>query len=155
MKLSRLEREEVISVIGGVVLAIGLFLSWYTLGNDNANIGPFDANETKGVTGFDALQIMRYILLVGAAAPLVLAYIVMRGHALTWPRGELTAVVAVTVLTLVVVRGVIVRPGDPPGQIGLGEGWFISLAGAIIMFGGAAFHRARHDSSDQKPPGVL
>ena len=38
-------------------------------------------------------------------APLILAWIIIRGHALAWPRGELTAVVALVALTLTVFRG--------------------------------------------------
>ena len=46
------------------------------------------------------------------SAPLILAYIIVRGHALSWPRGELTAVIALAALTLTIFRGLIDKPGD-------------------------------------------
>ena len=48
---------------------------------------------------------MRYVLLIAAVAPAILAYIIVRGHALSWPRGELTAVAALLALTLTLFRG--------------------------------------------------
>ena len=68
------------------------------------------------------------MLLIAAVAPLILAWIIVRGHALSWPRGELTAVVALVALTLTLFRGVIDRPGSPSGEISLGYGWWIALA---------------------------
>ena len=44
--------------------------------------------------------ILRFVLLVAAVAPVILAYIIVRGHALSWPRGELTAVIALVALSL-------------------------------------------------------
>ena len=66
----------------------------------------------------------RYLLLLAAVAPLILAYIIVRGHALSWPRGELTAVIALVALTLMIFRGVIDKPGSPPGEIGIAIGWW-------------------------------
>jgi hypothetical protein len=154
MKLSRLQLEEVVAIIGGLMLAGGLFLAWYYLEGPNGQIGTVRF-PTRDVTGFDALKIIRWILLVAAAAPIILAWIVVRGHATSWPRGELTAVVAVLALTLVVVRGLIIRPGQPPGSVDLNWGYWLSLAGAVIMFIAAARHRAASDDAGDKPPGVL
>jgi hypothetical protein len=63
-------------------------------------------------------------------------------HELTWARGELTAVLAIVALGLVLYVGVIDRPGEPPGQIELEWGWYVALAGAL-MLAGAALRRAR------------
>jgi len=71
-------------------------------------------------------------LLLGAIAPAILAYIIARDHALSWPRGELTAVVAITAITLILVRGLIIKPSDsghPSGEISLDYGWYIALVG--------------------------
>src|SRR3954454_7839844 len=154
MKLSRVHLEEVVAIIGGLLLAGGLFLAWYTLAGPNGQIGPSRFPDRE-VTGWEALTIMRYLLLAAAAAPIILAYIVVRGHALSWPRGEVTAVVAITALTMVVTRGFIVRPGQPPGSIGVGIGFWVSLVGGLIMFIAAARHRAASDDAGKKPPGVL
>jgi hypothetical protein len=154
MHPSRIERDELISVVGGVLLAIGLFLSWYHLGNQNAFLDAFKGPD-QDVTGWQALKIMKYLLLAAAVAPIILTYIVLRGHKLSWPRGEVTAVVAVTALTLVIVRGVIIKPGEPPAQVSLAIGWYVSLLGAFVMLVSAAFHRAKADDGPRKPPGVL
>ena len=56
---------------------------------------------------------------------MILAYIIVRGHALSWPRGELTAVVALVALMLTLFLGVIDKPGTPPGEITVTAGWFV------------------------------
>ncbi len=151
----KLEREEIIAVIGGAILAVGVFLAWYQLDNKFAKIGTLATGTGKTYSAWQALTIMRYFLLAGAASPVILAYIVIRGHALSWPRGELTAVVAIIAVTLVLMRGFIIKPGDPAGQISLQLGWVVALIGSIVMLGGAVFHRARNDTGPRKPPGVL
>ncbi len=50
--------------------------------------------------------------------------------------------------------GVIDRPGEPPGEIGLGLGWFLAFAGSILMAVGGAM-RAGSSERPRKPPGVL
>ena len=154
MHPSRIERDEVIAVVGGLILAAGLFLAWYHLDNANATLNQFKGPD-QDVTGWQALKIMRYLLLAAAAAPLILTWIVVRGHKLTWPRGEVTTVVAVTALTLVILRGVIIKPGEPTGQISLQIGYLVSLLGAFVMLISSAFHRAKADTTAKKPPGVL
>jgi hypothetical protein len=151
----KLEREEIIAIVGGALLALGVFLTWYKLGNPNTHIGSFTYQDDRSVSAWQALEVMRWLFLAAALAPVILAYIVVRGHALSWPRGELTAVVAITAVTLVFLRGLIIKPGEPVSQISLGIGWYVALAGSVIMLGGAVSHRARQDVGPRKPPGVL
>ena len=94
------------------------------------------------------------MLLAAAAAPLILAWIVVRGHALSWPRGELTAVVGVAAFVLVLFRGVIDKPGSPTDQISLSYGWFVALGGTLLLIAGAAW-RYQENAPRRKPPGVL
>jgi hypothetical protein len=148
------EREEMVAVLGGALLAVGVFLSWYKLGNGNAHINSLHGAGTS-YSAWDTLNVMRYLFLAAAAAPLILVYITVRGFALSWPRGELTAVVALTAVTLVLLRGLVIKPGDPPGQISLGIGWYVAFLGTILMLGGSVFSRARQDTGRRKPPGVL
>jgi len=153
MQLKELDRGELIAVAGGVLLGISLFLVWYKLGDKYATL-----NSCKGpassCTGWASLTIVRFLLLVAAIAPIILAYIIVRGHALSWPRGELTAVTALTALTLTVFRGVIDRPGSPPGQIALSYGWWVALLGGVLILIGSIW-RSRESSARRKPPGVL
>jgi hypothetical protein len=153
MDFRQLDRGELIAVAGGIVLGISLFLSWYSLGNQNAVL-----NSCKGpnstCTGWAALSILRFLLLITAIAPAILAYIIIRGHALSWPRGELTAVIALAALTFTVFRGIIDKPGSPPGQISIDFGWVIALVGGLLILVGAVW-RSQESAARRKPPGVL
>ncbi len=153
MDFRQLDRGELIAVLGGILLGISLFLSWYTLGNHNTVL-----NSCKGpnstCTAWAALSILRFLLLIAAVAPAILAYIIIRGHALSWPRGELTAVTALAALTFTLFRGVIDRPGSPPGQIGIDIGWWLALLGGILILIGSIW-RSQESAARRKPPGVL
>lgn len=153
MHFGKLKRGEFIAVIGGALLGTGVFLTWYKTGNGNSVLNGVRGGD-RAFSAWDALQITRYLLVAGAAAPFILAYVILRDHALSWPRGELTAVVAILAMTLVVVRGVIIRPGTPPSEISLEIGWFVALAGAIVMFFGAV-SRSSQQGGPRKPPGVF
>lgn len=158
MRLRDLSRAELVAVLGGVALAIGLFLPWYTLGaRDTLGMGAHVFHGTAAglkVTGWQAFPTMRYLLIVAAAAPLILTYIIARGNTLSWPRGEMTAVVAVIAFGLIGYRLLISKPGTVPGQTSLVWGGFVSFAGAIVMLGGSAL-RASATERPRKPPGVL
>jgi hypothetical protein len=147
----RLGMSEVIAALGGILLALGVFLPWYaTSHNRNARL-----NGARGdFSAWVAHPILRWLLLAAAVAPLVLAYIVARDQQLSWPRGELTAVVAMTAVGLILYFGFLSRPGEPPGQISLRIGWLVSLAGAVLMLVGGAV-RAGGTERPRKPPGVL
>jgi hypothetical protein len=153
MQFRELDRGELIAVLGGLLLGISLFLEWYELGDKYSVL-----NSCKGpngsCTGWASLAIIRFLLLISAAAPLILAYIIVRGHALSWPRGELTAVTALTALTLTLFRGVIDKPGTPPGEISISYGWWLALLGGVLILIGSIW-RSRESSARRKPPGVL
>jgi hypothetical protein len=150
LELDRLHRWEWIAVSGGLLLASATFLPWYgTSENPNARI--------DGARGdFSAWQvhpIIRWLMLAAAAAPLILAWVVLRDHELSWPRGELTAVVAIAALGLVLYQGVVTRPGEPRAAIGLQLGWFLALLGIALMLVGGA-KRSTQVKRKRKPPGV-
>lgn len=153
MDVRALTRGELIAVVGGILLAISLFLAWYSLGNQytqlNACHGP-----NQACTGWQSLTVMRYVLLAGGVAPVILAWVIIRGHALAWPRGELTAVVGVVAFVLTVFRGVIDKPGSPADQISIDFGWGVALVGTLLMIVGAAW-RSQEGAPRRKPPGVL
>ena len=153
MHLNELDRGELIAVVGGILLGVSLFLAWYTLGNSHAVLNSCKGPNTT-CTGWNSLTILRYLLLLTAVAPLILAWIIIRGHALSWPRGELTAVTALAALTFTLFRGVIDKPGTPPGQIGIAYGWWVALVGGLLILIGSVA-RARESGARRKPPGVL
>jgi hypothetical protein len=51
-------------------------------------------------------------------------------------------------------RGPISKPGSPRTQISLSYGWYVALAGGLLMLFGAIY-RAQEQSAPKKPPGVL
>ena len=152
MNFSRLGRGEYLAVLGGLLLALSLFLPWYETNPDNRNAM---IDGVRGsATAFDAFPILRWLLLAAAVAPLILAWVILRDHQLSWPRGELTAVVGMVAIVLVLYVGLVDRPGTPSSQIELRIGWFVALVGCVlIVFGGAM--RAGSTERPRKPPGVL
>jgi hypothetical protein len=152
MSLGRLGRGELLAVAGGILLALGLLLPWYKTNpaNRNANID----GARGSLNSFEAHPILGWVLLAAAAAPLILAWIIARDHQLSWPRGEMTAVVAMIALVLILYVGVISRPGEPRSQISLQIGWFVAVLGSLLMIAGGA-SRAASTERPRKPPGVF
>jgi hypothetical protein len=153
MHPEKLSASEFIAALGGVLLGVCVFMPWYVLDPETGNATL--AGYTEGsVSAWEAHSILRYVFLLAALAPLVLLYIVLRDHELSWPRGEMTAVIAVAAFGFVIYLGVIDRPGEPPGEISSGWGWFGALAGVILMAVGGSI-RAGSSERPRKPPGVL
>ena len=153
MDLRALNRGELVAIAGAIMIGISVFLPWYSLGNQFTQLNGCHGPNTT-CTAWHALLIVRFLLLAGAAAPLILAWIIIRGHALSWPRGEMTAVVGVTAFVLVLFRGVIDKPGSPSDQVSVNLGWWIALAGTVLMIIGAAW-RYQEGAPRRNPPGVL
>jgi hypothetical protein len=153
MNVKALDRGELVAIAGGILLGLSLFLSWYTLGNRNAVLGSCRGPNTA-CTGWAALSLLRFLFLIAALAPLILAYIIVRGHALSWPRGELTAVTALVALIMTLFLGVIDHPGSPPDEISVSFGWWVALAADLLILTGAVF-RSKQSGVRRKPPGVL
>lgn len=150
MRFSKLERGEYVALAGGALLGISLFLSWYKT-KDNGNIG----GDRGTFTGWEAHSLLRFLLLAAALAPFILAYIILRDHALSWPRGEMTAVVAIAAFGLVFYNGIIDRPGDPRSLISLQFGYWVAMLGALLMLGGSAARSSAAGGRIRKPPGQI
>jgi hypothetical protein len=153
MDFKQLDRGEIIAVVGGIVLGVSLILAWFTLGNAHASLNTCHGPNSH-CSGWNSLTILRYVVLLAAVAPLILAWIIVRGHALSWPRGELTAVTALAALTFVIFRGLIERPGNPSGEIGIDWGWGVALVGGLLILIGSVW-RSQERAAARKPPGVL
>ena len=164
MDLKRLQWGEILAAVGGVLLAIALFVKAYETRPENPNAqingmgGPNARPPIERGDGTYSMwavhNILRILLLLAAIAPIILVYIIARDIALSWPRGELTAVIGLTAVTLVFYVGVIDRPGEPSGEIELEIGWYGCLLGSLMMAVGGAF-RSSEVERRRKPPGVL
>jgi hypothetical protein len=153
MNVKALDRGELVAIVGGVLLGVSLSLNWFALGNRHAVLqGCRGPNST--CTGWAALSALRFVLLIVAVAPLILAYIIIRGHALSWPRGELTAVVALLALTITLFVGVIDHPGSPKAEISTTTGWWVALIGDLLILAGSML-RSQESGARRKPPGVM
>ena len=150
--MERLTVNELVAMVGGLMLGAAVFAKWYESVSPLAVL----AGQTgRGVySGWDAHSILRWVLLLMAIAPFILAYIIARDHQLTWARGELTAVLAIFAFGVLLYVGVIDRPGDPPAQIELEWGWYLALAGSVLMLAGAAL-RTGETARRRKPPGTI
>jgi hypothetical protein len=152
MDVRRITTSEILAAVGGALLALSAFLPWYKTNpkNPNANIGGMKGS----IAAWDAHTILRYLFLAAALAPIILLYIVIRDHELSWPRGEMTAVIGIIAFGLVAYQGIIDRPGEPPSEISLSYGWFMALLGTILITVGGAY-RASTTERPRKPPGVM
>ena len=138
--------------LASAVLFFSLFLPWYGVStNPNATI-----NGARGTfTAFETFKLLDILLVAACSAPFILAWIVARGHALTWRPGEVTMIVGMTAFVLIILNGIVLgKPGGPDSEIGLKIGWFIGLLGAAgICLAGVM--RQAEQARDRKPPGVL
>jgi hypothetical protein len=152
MDFSQLRAGETAAAIGGIVLVLALFLPAYSPNTENPNA--MVAGGRTDASLWQANHTLRFVLLLAAVAPVVLVYIIARGHQLSWPRGELTAVIGLVATTLLFYVGIIDRPGEPSGQVGLAVGWFLAFVAALAVAAGGAIRSSEHERT-RKPPGVV
>jgi hypothetical protein len=152
MDVRRITTSEILAAVGGALLVLSVFLPWYKTNPKNRNAS---IDGIKGsIAAWDAHMILRYLFLAAALAPIILLYIVIRDHELSWPRGEMTAVIGIIAFGLVAYQGIIDRPGEPPSEISLAYGWFVGLLGTILITVGGSY-RASTTERPRKPPGVM
>ncbi len=152
MHPGRLGRGELVAALGGILLAACLFLPWYETSATNANAM---IDGVRGaLSGWEVHPVLRWLLLAAASAPLILAWIVVRDHELSWPRGELTAVVGIAAFGLISYSGFLDKPGSPQGEIALQPAFYGAVLGTLLMTAGGAT-RASESERSRKPPGVL
>jgi hypothetical protein len=164
MDFSKLSRSEVLGVIASVALVISLLLlPWYDLDENPARVvdgeGFICGVGEFSCTGFETFPILGWLLLAAAAAPLILAYIVVRGHSLKWPPGELTMVIGFTAFVLILYNGVIDTPGSGLEEIGVTKqiGYYVALlaAAGIAAAGIGRSMEAQKGQTRRKPPGTV
>lgn len=168
MDFSRLNPTRV--VVGGIasllLIASILFMPWYSLTHDavarQAGSANFDSAWVCGTkdyscTGFETFPILRWLLLLAALAPLILAYIIVRGHRLSWPPGEMTMVAGFAATVLILFNGIISKPGGSFANIGLSldYGYWVALVSAFVI-GLTGFTRSQEGQRRvRKAPGTV
>ena len=166
--IRRVTRSEIIGFAGAGILLLSLFLNWFATscatqaaaraGSGGCNPNSQLHDQYGSFSAFSTYGILDWLLVAACAAPFILAYIIARGHELTWRPGEVTMIVGITAFALILVNGIILgRPGgdDPHNvDITIEIGYWIGLLGsACIAFGG--FVRQASGIRGRKPPGVL
>jgi hypothetical protein len=149
----RLERGDIISAIGALVILISLFLPWFSVDlNENQTLC---GAAKDSCTAWQTFKILDFVLLAGCTAPFVLVWIIIRGHQLSWPPGEVTAIVGITATALILYNGLIDRVGEERSAIHLDVGWYMGLVGGLIMLLGAANVQMIRGGAVRRPPGVF
>jgi hypothetical protein len=147
---SRLRKWEAIGAIGAALGALTLFLlPWYSVDPNvpgrivgNAAYSPDNwicGTGNLHCTGFETFPLMRWVLILFVIAPIVLAYIVVRGHKTSYPPGEITMTVGITGFVLIAYNGLLDKPGSGAAEIGVSLAWgylFALLVGILIAFAG-------------------
>ncbi len=162
MDLSKLSRSEIVGVLAGVILVVSLlFLNWYSLDHNplrDHGEGFICGKDQYQCTGFETFPILRWLLILAAAAPLILAWIVIRGHKLSWAPGELTMVTGFTAFVLIAYNGIIDRPGSHQQEIGISLEigyWIALLAAAGIAGAGIGRAMEAEKGNTRKTPGTV
>jgi hypothetical protein len=159
---SKLDRSEIIGMVAAAVLVLTLFFQWYSLSTDPSVVqrGNDSANWACGVgdsscSGWETFPILRWLLIAAAAAPFILAWIVIRGHALSWPRGEVTAIVGLAAFVLIAYNGIVDKPQDGL-EMSLGFGYWLALLASIGIFISGGFRAVESGGgARRKPPATF
>jgi hypothetical protein len=163
MEISRLDqRRTIIGAVAAVLLVLSiLFMPWFSLTDtpERAQQGAWLCGENEfSCTGWETFPILRWLLLASAFAPLILAWIIVRGHKLSWQPGELTMVVGFAAAFLILYNGVIDRPSPDQGLefgIGLDYGYWVALLSSIVIAIVAFMRSLVTADRSRKAPGTV
>ena len=165
MDFSRLNTNRVlVGAIASALLIISiLFLPWYSLAPNAQRVASDPDTWICGVgdtscTGFETFPILRWLLLLAAAAPLILAYILVRGHKLSYPPGEMTMIAGFAATVLILYNGIIDKPGAELAEIdiSMGIGYWVALLATVVIAGsGVARVTASQKGNLRKTPGTV
>src|SRR5205807_10007702 len=140
-----------------------MFVKWFGVdagrpGNEN-----LCGAGKHSCTGYDTFHLftatiipgMDLLLTAAAVAPWILVWIVIRGHTLSWPPGEVTMIVGAIAATLILYNGLIDRVGDTREFVSLSTGWYLGVLGALMIVGGGALSQIRRGGVERRPPGTF
>jgi len=115
MEISNLDRGRTIAgAVAAVALVVSLFfLEWFSLSTgEERDIQQAWVCGTGdySCTGWETFPILRYFLLAAAFAPAILGYILIRGHKLSYPPGEMTMIAGFATFVLIAYNGILFKP---------------------------------------------
>lgn len=152
---------EFIGFGGAALLFASLFLPWFrtdclSRGNPRGcNTNSLLHGSFGRFTAWETFSKLDVLLMLACIAPFVLAWIVVRGHDLTWRPGEVTMIVGMVAAVLILLNGIVLgKPGSDPVGISLQIGWFVGLLGALGIVAGGVIRQAVGGRT-RKPPGVI
>jgi hypothetical protein len=163
MDLSRLDRNR--TLLGGtcsILLILSIFFfPWYTL-DESAERDAQDAwlcgTGDTSCTAWETFPILRWLLLLAALAPAILGYILIRGHKLSYPPGEMTMVAGFAAVVLIGYNGILDRPAPDDGLefgIGLAWGYWLALLCAIGIAATGFLRSQAGQKRERKAPGTV
>jgi hypothetical protein len=163
MDFSQLDRRRtIIGGVAGVLLLVSiLFLPWFSLTDtpERAEQGAWLCGENEfSCTAWETFPILRWLLIASTFAPLILAWVIIRQHKLSWAPGELTMVVAFAAMVLILYNGVIDRPAPDNGLefgISLDYGYWLALLASVTIAGVAFLRSLEGQSRERKAPGTV
>ena len=118
----KLETSEWIAALGGLLLGVCVFMPWYEPTPRPATRCWPAYGRGRSAPGRPTRSCAAAA--GGALAPLVLLYIVLRDHELSWPRGEMTAVVAIAAFGAHLLPRRHRPPRRAAGRDRLAMGWY-------------------------------
>ncbi|MGI9019820.1 MAG: hypothetical protein ACR2G3_03830 [Solirubrobacterales bacterium] len=163
MDLSRLDRNR--TLFGGacsiLLIASILFFPWFTLEaspeRDAQNAWLCGTGDTS-CTGFETFPVLSWLLLLAALAPAILGYILIRGHKLSYPPGEMTMIAGFAAMVLIAYNGILDRPAPSDGVefgIGLSWGYWLALVSTIGIAATGFLRSQAGQKQTRKAPGTV
>ena len=141
MDFGRLGRGDIVAAAGGLLLFISMWLPWFSRrrparrrARTCAAPARSRARAFETFSLFSALIIpgMDFLLVGAALAPWILVWIVVRGHTLSWPPGEVTMIVgAIAIDPDPLQRRSSTASGATREFVSLDIGWYLGLLGAL------------------------
>lgn len=161
MHFGNLQRTELVGILSSILLTVSLFIPWFDLAET-----PERVNQQAWICGtnvyscdaWSTFPIGRWLFLAAAAAPVILAYFIVRAQKGKYPTGEFTMTVGFIVIVLVVFNGILKKPGDSIDQIGisLDTGYWMALIAGILMAAAGAFRSVEQGGgAGRRPPGTF
>ncbi len=146
-----------VGLIAGALLVVSLFLPWYGLTDvpDRADQNAWICGaENFSCSAWDTFPIARWLLLLAAAAPFILTYLVVSNQKGKYPTGEFTMTAGLAVVVLVGFNGFIKKPGSSfQFGISLDVGFFLAILAGFLMAGAGAMRSLKSGGgAKRKPP---